>query len=171
MAEQDVMQEEMMKVGQPGKEHEMLAKHAGNWDVTMKASMNPDEPPAEIKGTSTAKMILGGRVLVEDFKAEMMGKPFEGHGMMGYGNFRNRWWHTWTDSWSTGLYYGEGTGTPDGRTLTLIGKSDRPMMNKKDVEMKGVYRFINDNEYIFETYDKGPDGKDVKTMELHYRRK
>jgi hypothetical protein len=163
--------EAWMKLAKPGKEHELLGRHVGEWNVTMKTWMSPGDPPTEHKGTATLKMILGGRVLMEDFRGDFMGMAFEGHGMMGYDNYRGRWWQTWMDNMGTGMYKGEGTASADGKTVTLIGKSDRPAQNRKDVEMKGVYRFPNDNEHIFETYDKGPDGKEIKTMEITYRRK
>jgi len=170
MTEQETMQE-WMKLAQPGKKHEMLKRHEGEWNVTMRSWMQPGEPPTEGKGTARYKMILGGRVMTEEFHGDFMGMPFEGHGMIGYDNYRGRWWQTWNDNMGTGIYKGEGTGSPDGKVITIIGKSDRPAQNLKDLEMKGIYRFPNDNLHIFETYDKGPDGKDIKTMEIEYRRK
>ncbi len=83
MSEQEMM-ETIARVSAPGKEHQLLKKMAGNWDVTLRTWMNPDEPPHEVKGTATIKMILGDRYLVEDFKTELMGQPYEGHGMMGF---------------------------------------------------------------------------------------
>jgi len=162
---------EAMAPAKLGKEHEMLAKSAGEWNVTMKTWMSPGDPPAESTGTARIKMILDGHILSEEFRGDFGGMKFEGFGMVGYDTFRNRWWQTWCDNMSTGIYWGAGTASPDGKTVTLIGKSDRPQQNRKDVEMKGIYRFISDNEHVFESYDKGPDGKDVKTMEIHYRRK
>ncbi|HEY3294129.1 MAG TPA: DUF1579 domain-containing protein [bacterium] len=169
MAEQETMQQEWIKRGTPGKEHQMLARHEGEWNVILRTWMNPDEPPSENKGTASYKMILGGRVLVEDFRGDFQGMPFEGHGMIGYDNNRGRWWQTWNDNMSTAIFKGEGTAGPDGKTITMTGKSDRP--DRKDVESKGVYHFASDNEHTFETYEKGPDGKERKTMEIHYRRK
>ena len=170
MADQETM-EAWMTLAKPGKEHEMLSRHAGDWNVTMKTWMNPGEPPAENQGTSRTQMILGGRYLAEAFRGDFNGMAFEGYGIIGFDNFRKRWWQTWMDNMSTSVYKAEGTASADGKTITISGKSDRAMQNRKDVEMKGVYRFISDNEYVFETYDVAPDGHDVKTMEIHYKRK
>jgi hypothetical protein len=170
MSEQETM-EAAKTLAKPGKEHELLRKHAGEWNVIIKTWMNPGEPPMENKGTSRTRMILDGRVLAEEFKGDFEGTPFEGYGMLGYDNYRNRWWQTWNDNWSTGIFHAFGTPGPDTRTVTMTGKSDRAMQDRKDVETKSVYRFLNDNEHVFETYDVAPDGHDIKTMEIHYRRK
>jgi hypothetical protein len=169
MSEQEMM-DAWTKTAATTKEHELLGKHVGQWDVVIRHWMNPAEPPSESTGTATLRMILGGRVLVEEFKSDMMGMPFEGHGMMGFDTFRGRWWQTWNDNMGTGIYKGDGPAGSDAKVVTMTGKTDRAAMNQKDVEMKGVYRFISDNEHVFETYDKGPDGKDIRTMEIRYTR-
>lgn len=170
MSEQETM-EAWMKLATPGKEHAVLGRQAGEWNVELTTWMNPAAPPTQGTGTASLKTILGGRVQIEEFHGDFNGMPFEGFGMMGYSNYRRKFWHTWTDNMGTGLYHGEGTASADGKVITMRGKSDRPAQNLKDVEMKAVYRFLNDNHHVFETYDIGPDGKDVRTMEIVYRRK
>jgi hypothetical protein len=170
MPEHEVM-EKWMVLAQPAKQHEMLKRTEGEWNVEMKMWMSPTEPPSEAKGTARYKMILDGRVMVEEFHATMMGQPYQGYGLMGYDNFTKKWWQTWCDSMGTGLFHAVGTESADGKTVTMSGKADRPSTGQKGVEMKTVTRIISDNHHVFETYDVGPGGKEVKTMELHYRRK
>jgi hypothetical protein len=170
MSEQELM-EAWVKSAAPAKEHQMLAKLAGDWNVEMITWMSPKDPPTTQKGTTRMKMILGGRVLTEEFVGDIKGQPYEGFGMMGYDKFNERYWQTWTDNMGTGLFHATGTATPDGRTITMKGKADRPMQKLKGVEMKTVYRILNDREHVFETYDTTPDGKEIKTMEIHYNKK
>ena len=169
MAEQEVMQE-WMKIAQPGKEHQLLAEHAGKWIMTMRASMAPEEHPAEGKGTSSIRSLLSGRIIAEEIHGQFGDMPFEGFGSMGFDNFRKKFWQTWSD-WMTGLYYAEGTVSADGKTLTFAGKMDRPEQNRKNVDTRTVYRFLDKDHFIFEMYTREPDGKELKGLEIDYRRK
>ena len=169
MPEQETMQE-WMKIAQPGKEHDLLARQAGEWKMTMRAWMSPNDPPMEGDGTSIVKSLLGGRILTEEVHAHFGDMPFEGFGTKGHDNFHNKWWQTWTD-WMTTLYYAEGTASADGKTVTMFGTADRPEQNRKNVERKTVNRFLDDNHHVFEMYEKGRDGKEIKMFEIDYRRK
>jgi len=148
----------------------MLARHEGNWQLTMRAWMSPNDPPMEGTGTSTIRSLLSGRILTEEVHGDMHGMPFEGFGTMGYDNFHRKYWQTWTD-WMTSLYHADGTGSPDGKTITFTGKMDRPEQGRKDVETRTVYRFLSNDRWIFEMHNKTPDGKEVKGFEIEYRRK
>jgi hypothetical protein len=58
----------------PGPEHDLLKKHVGTWDTTMKfAGM-------ESKGTATYKMELGGLWLTSTFEGDLFGTKFTGRG-------------------------------------------------------------------------------------------
>src|SRR5207248_2344903 len=62
----------------PGPEHELLKKHVGTWDLTMKFG------GMETKGTVTYKMELGGLWLASTLQSEFAGMKFEGRGMDSY---------------------------------------------------------------------------------------
>src|SRR5688500_16062582 len=64
----------------PGPEHDILKKDAGIWDATIQEMTEPGAPPKESKGVETNTLACGGLWLVTDFKGEMMGQPFQGHG-------------------------------------------------------------------------------------------
>ena len=85
-AEEKAMMDAYMKAGTPGKQHEELAKTVGSYDLAVKSWMAPGTPPTESKGTAERTMVLSGRVLAETVHGDMMGQPFEGHGMTGYDN-------------------------------------------------------------------------------------
>ena len=165
------MMEAWQKMAAPGKEHALLAKMAGNWEVAIKTWMEPGAPPSDGKGTATMKMILGGRTLIEEFKGDFGGMPFEGFGTIGFYNYRQKFWQTWTDNFGTGLWQANGTINKEGNAITFVGKSDRPAANLKDMEMKTIYRLLSDDHHIFETYDVDGKGTERKTMEIEYKRK
>ena len=69
----------------PGPEHELLKKHVGTWDLTMKFG------GMETKGTVTYKMELGGLWLASTLQSEFAGMKFEGRGMDSYDAGRKKY--------------------------------------------------------------------------------
>src|SRR6266849_3404508 len=67
----------------PGPEHAILKEQAGAWDATIESFMAAGQPPVLSKGAETGTMV-GDFWLVSEFKTDMMGQPFTGHGTMGY---------------------------------------------------------------------------------------
>jgi hypothetical protein len=59
----------------------------------------------------------------------MMGVPFVGHGMSGFGNVTGRFWSRRLDYFSTGLGVSEGT-------CDTMGVSEMFGLDKKGAEMK-----------------------------------
>lgn len=169
-----ISEEEMMKrwmeAGTPGSNHQLLGKYVGEFDVVSKMWMDPKQPPMESKGVCTHTMSYN-RTLNTHFKGDMMGMPFEGEGRMGYANFSKKFWMTWTDNLSTDLYWAEGTASEDGKTVTLIGKMDEPAMLVQDKDVKYVYKFIDENKYIMESWDEVGTPNEFKAMEITYARK
>lgn len=170
MSEQQTM-EAWMKAIAPGKEHEMLAKREGMWDVILKNRMGPDEPFMENRGTARLTMVLDGHALAEDFNGKMMDMDYHGYGMMGFDSFRKEWWQTWTDNVGTGIMVSRGKSGTDPMNPTLTGTMDNAMQNRKDVTVRSMYRFASDNEFLMEMWTTAPNGKEFKTMEIQYRRK
>ncbi len=170
MSEQDkAMMDAMMKAGTPGKQHEWLAKKAGSWTFTGKFWMNPAAPPMESSGTVERAMILDGRVLAETVKTTMMGAPFEGHGMTGYDNVKQQFWGTWNDNMSTTVMLSWGTCDDAGKCAFTTTATD-PMSGETRQTRMESWDESADKEH-FAAYDKSPDGKEFKTMELTYTRK
>src|SRR5207245_728697 len=107
--EQKAEMEAYTKAGTPGAPHQAMASSVGTYDLKIKSWHEPGGPAMEDTGTAKRTSTLGGRVLLEDFSASMMGSPFTGHGMRGYDNVTGKYWSTWNDSMSTGLMLSEGT--------------------------------------------------------------
>lgn len=153
----------------PGDVHAMLAKSSGKWNVETSMYMAPGAPPTVSKGTSVNKMILGGRYQVAEFKGTMMGQPFEGISTVGYDKHKNVYESTWVDNVGTGITKFTGTWDEATKSIHFTGKMMDPM-TKHEMDVKETFKIIDDNNQQMEMYYTGPDGKDVKMMEIKYTR-
>jgi hypothetical protein len=158
-----------MKAGTPGEQHKWLASLAGEYAVKTKNWPEPGAAPMEESGTATRRMILDGRVMVEDFKGTMMGSPFTGHGMSGYENATGRYWSSWTDSMSTGMMLSEGSCDAD-HACTFHGSWYDPVKKSK-VSSRMTTRWTSPTTELFEMYGPDRTGKEMKMMEITYTRR
>ena len=166
-AEEKAMMEAMMKAATPGKQHQMLAAMAGNWDFTARFWQDPAAPPSESKGSAERSMMMGGRVMAESVKGQFGGMAFEGYGLTGYDNVTGKWWGTWTDNMSTGVMTSTGSCDDQGN-CTFTGQYADPMTGQmKTSKMVSKHQADSEQHAMYEMRD----GKEVKTMELMYTRR
>jgi hypothetical protein len=166
-AEEKAMMEAMEKAAKPGKQHQWLVSLAGTWDFTTRFYTDPAAPPAESKGWAERSVMLGGRVVAEAVHGDFMGNPFEGYGITGYDNVTGKYWGTWSDNMSTGLMTSTGSCDEQG-TCTFTGSYADPMSGQmKTTKMVSKHTGDSEHHEFWETRD----GKDVKTMELDYKRR
>lgn len=167
--EMRAMMEAFQKAGAPGAEHRKLASLAGTYDLTIKSWHAPSGEPSTDTGTATRKMILGDRVMVEEVTSQMMGQPFTGHGMHGYDNVTGKHWATWNDSMSTGLMISEGS--CDAKLMCTFTGSYHDPVTKKPQTTRMTTRWTDANTEVFEMYAPGQDGKEMKMMEITYKKR
>jgi hypothetical protein len=129
----------------PGKEHELLKKMEGTWDVTTKMGGQ------ESKGTATYKMDLGGFWLLSTFEGEFGGAKFSGKGTDGYCPIKKKYTATWTDSMSPSMVVLEGTYDEKAKTLTLTGEGP-DMMTGKMAKYKSVTTLTDADSMVFSMY-------------------
>lgn len=167
--------EEMMAKWQeyatPGENHKALDQLVGNWDYTVKFWETPESEPSESTGTSEIEWILGGRYIQQTTKGMAMGQEFEGMGLMGYDNAKEEYVSVWVDNMGTGLM--TGTGTYDAATKTFEDKGtfSCPMEDEKDKPYRTVTTVNGPDQFTFEMFAAGPDGKEARMMEIVYMRK
>ena len=166
--EQKAEMEAYQKAGTPGPQHAALAKMAGTYDLSVKSWHGPGEPTIET-GTATRSMALDGRVMVEDVKSTMMGQPFTGHGMHGYDNVTGKHWSTWNDSMMTGVMLSEGDCDAAG-ACTFTGSWNDPV-TKAEVSARMTTKWTSPTVEVFEMHGPGPDGKEMKMMEITYTKR
>jgi hypothetical protein len=142
----------------------------GDWKIAGKFRMTPDAPWMESKSESHSEMIMDGRFLVQKVKGEpMMGMPtpFEGFGVTGYDNMKQKYQNVWMDNMGTMMMVSEGTCSSDGKEITYMSKMPDPMSGQ-DVDVKMVYKVESPGRHIMEMHSPGPDGKMFMNMELTY---
>jgi uncharacterized protein DUF1579 len=160
---------QMPPVPQPGPEHALLKGDAGTWDATVEVILPPGAPPVPAsKGTET-NTLMGGLWLVSDFKGDMMGSPFTGHGIAGWDPSKKKYVSVWTDSMSTSLMTGEST--YDAASKTMTGWMEGPDMTGKVTKTKLVTEYKDPDTRVFTMYGPGPDGKEVPGLRITYKRR
>jgi hypothetical protein len=162
--------EAYLKAAQPGPEHKRLEPLAGSWNVGVKMWMDPSKPPTESKGTAERKWILGGRFLQEAVKGEFLGQPFEGGGLTGYDNLQKKYIGVWVDNMSTGMSHSVGTADESGKVFTFTREDFDPVSGKK-VKSRDIIRIESEDKHSMDMFKEGPDGKEIKGMELVFTRK
>ncbi|MFC7300394.1 DUF1579 domain-containing protein [Cognatiluteimonas weifangensis] len=166
--EEAAMMQAYQQAGTPGAAHAALAKTVGDYTLSIRSWNAPDAPPTVETGTATRSMVLGGRVLVEQVQSQMYGQPFTGHGMHGYDNVTGKHWATWNDSMSTGLMVSEGS-CDDAGACSFTGSWNDPV-TKGRITTRMTSRWTSPTVEVFEMYGPGPDGQEMKMMEITYTR-
>ena len=169
-AEQKAMMEAWARFATPGEGHKALAGMVGTWDAEVTSWMEPGQPPTKSKGTSENRMVLGGRWVESKFTSEMMGQPFEGLGYTGYDNFKKKYIGTWQDNMSTAVMLSEGTFDAAGKVMTSTSTMDDPMTGKTST-IKMTTTIASPDHHVFEMWGPDPSGKNVKQMEIVYKRR
>jgi hypothetical protein len=153
---------------QPGPEHQKFAAAAGTWDAVVE-STGPDGKATQSKGISEQRIACGGLWLIDDFKAEFGGAPFEGHGVLGFDPQKGKYVQTWVDSMAASPMHMEGTFDAAGKALTMggmgIGEDGKPQ------PMRHVTTWQDADTYVFEMFVPGPGGKEIRVLKITYTRR
>jgi hypothetical protein len=120
----------------PGPEHAVFKMDVGTWDAIVEMVPGPGAPVQKSKGVETNRIGCGGLCLINDFKADVMGMPFEGHGVSTWDPAKKMYVGSWTDSMSTGLAIGEST--YDAKAKKWTGTMEGPDMTGKIVKSRSV---------------------------------
>ncbi len=163
------MMELWKKLGTPGQPHKVFASLAGSWTTQTKEWTEPGKPPTVSSGTAEMKMLLGGRFLYQEYHGQMMGQPFSGIGIDGYDNITQKYVTAWMDSMGTGIFMMEGTGSPDGKTISLAGSHPEP--GGGIMTHRAVWTLVDENSQTFEMFGTHHGDQERKIMEIVYTRK
>lgn len=158
------------KIGAPSRAHRKLDRFVGVWAARMSVWMDPARPPMTSEGTLEQRWILDGRFLQQTYRGEFMGRPFSGVGYIGYDNSLKKYLSTWMDSAGTTIDTRSGTFDGEDRTLTLTGEIE-DYVRGRIIPVSQRIVILGPSEFVFETWEPGPDGADVKVMEVRYTRK
>jgi hypothetical protein len=162
---------EMMKLAQPGPEHEELAKYAGTWECDVTLAMAPGAEPLRQTATVAARPILGGRFLQVETSGDVMGQPFESLTVFGFDRRHGQWTMVGFDT--LGTYWVSATGErgEDG-VIRMHGRDDDPMGAQvfvNELRLQGDDAFSSS----LHVTQLGPQTFDepFKMVEVKYRRR
>jgi hypothetical protein len=159
----------MIKHGTPGPEHKKLEPLVGSWAHHGKCWMDPSAPPTEFKGTTDRKWVLDGRFVLDETRSEFNGAPFHGVGYTGYDNALKQYKGLWLDNMSTSIMTSSGTADASGKVFTHYSENI-DCTTGKPCKGRDVTTIISNDEHTTVMY-KIDGGKEIKCMEIHYKRK
>lgn len=171
--QQTAMMEEWLKLAEPGPQHAEMAKAEGEWHQANTSWMYPGAEPSKSTSTSKLKSVLGGRYIIEktsgawEINGEQM--PFEGMGIHGFDNAKQKYVFAWIDSMGTMIMTGEGTADESGKVITYY--SEMPNPEGGTMRMKSVATKIDNDHQKFEMFMQMPDGSWFRHMEMIQNRK
>ncbi len=156
----------------PGEAHKVLADIKGNWKTVSQMWQTAGGKPETSKGTSSFKTILGDRWLQQEFKGMAMGKSFQGVGMVGYDNVKQKYITNWYDSMSTALTQSEGDFDATTKTFKDKGNMSSPIAPSKTQAFRSEWQMVNKNKMVFSMFGSDPvaGGPEFKMMEIVYTR-
>lgn len=147
----------------PGPEHAVLKKLVGTWDAEVEFQ------GSKSKGSMVFKEGPGGLWFINDFKGEMGGMKFEGHGVNGYDPQKKKYVGVWTDSMTPSVVPIEGTYDPATKTMTETMTVVGPTGQAE--KMENVTVFKSDDEHVWTMHGVGPNGAKQKMMSITYTRR
>lgn len=165
--EEQAMMEAWIEAATPGEPHVRLAENVGDYTITVKAWTDPAGEPEVTEGTASYEMIMDGRYLQETVVGSMMGQTFRGFGLTGYDNVRQRYWSTWVDNMSTGTMVAHGDYDPEAGGLVMHSEYPDPVTGEMK-KVRTLTRRQDDGRIVFEWFEPGEGGGEVKTMEIVY---
>ncbi len=168
--EQQAMMEAWQKASTPNDKHrQLISEFEGTWNARMTAWMDPSAPPMVESGKSVHTAVLGGRQLRMDYSGHFMGQPYEGVGYTGFDNVTGKYFSTWSDNMSTGLFVAQGSYDPATKLYTYHATMNDPTQDGAPVPVRETMRFIDKDHAVFEMYETR-DGKERKSMQIEYER-
>jgi hypothetical protein len=162
--------EAWLKAGKPGPQHAMLAKLIGDWTAEAEITMAPGAPPTKTPAACTYESMFEGRFIVQRYKSTFMGQAFEGYGMWGFDNTAKQYVSYWIDSMGTMALISKGKAGDDPKVITVGGDYSDPMTGGAKAS-RNVITIHNDDSHTMEMFEKGADGKEVRTLVIRYTRK
>ena len=160
------MWKQMTERAAPVEEHTKLAALAGTWDADITCSCS-DNGEQQSKGAMATESVLGGRVLLSKFKADVGGHPMEGIELQGYDKEKKQYWTVWCDSMGTSYLRFAGTRNADGNVALTSDEYD--CLGTKCVA-NTVTKVADADHMSFDMVSSSP-GQPEQKMQIRYTRR
>lgn len=152
------------------KEHQLLSKFAGEWEVQSEGTLGPGQPQMKCEGTMKGRM-LGEFWIVIEVDNSMAGTRVQAVQTIGYDSSKKKYVGTWVDSMLNYMWKYEGSVDQAGKTLTLDADGPSYLTEGKSAKFRDSYEFKSDDHIVASTSMRGEDGKWVTFMTGEMKRK
>jgi hypothetical protein len=155
----------------PGEMHEHLNQGTGVWHGKNTMWMMPGAEPLTSESTTTVTSIMDGRYVNVEVSGEMPGMGrYNAVGFCGYDNVSQQFVANWIDNHSTGIMYGVGTLSPDGKTLEWNYTFNCPI-TKKPTIMREIETITGDDTKTLDMFSTDPkSGEEYQMMRIELTR-
>ncbi len=164
----------MARYGSPGEHHKHLEALVGDWTYTLEWWEYPGAETQKDTGTVESMWALGGRFVLQHVMGnEPMpgGSVFEGHGCIGYDNFREEYTSVWISNMGTGISTSRGSVDEAGKVFTFWGAHDDIMTGERDKPIRETTTIVDRNTHTIEWFSKDAAGEEFKSGRLVFTRK
>ncbi len=151
----------------PDEHHTLLEPLVGKWSTQAKQWLGGPKPETTT-GHAEVKSILGGRFVEEHYDSVLLGKPYQGQGVIGFDTRTKKFVSTWIDTWGTWITVEEGAADATGKVLTLTAQ-DYDAATGKTRPIKFVYDIDGNDHHVMRVYET-IEGKETLTMEVDYKK-
>jgi hypothetical protein len=158
------------KVRAPGPEHALLSGLAGDWDVSI--HFHGGDEAFETGAVAAARLVHGGRFLLERLEGEMYApdeegrmrpEPYTSTRLLGYDRFKNAWVGAFVENQNTHLLTFSGVEAPpaEDRELVLFGLGDEPMLDLSGTTLRHVLRVDDRDRHAWEVSAMAAGGRKI----------
>jgi len=169
ISQDDGAQEEAHQLAEPGPEHWLLEKLAGEWEGTTDIYRGPGIELANLASATSNEMITGKRFLLCRTRIGPKNE-LERVTVLGFDRRRSRYTVVQFESFGTNYVTAEGTWDPEQQEIVLRGEDEDPQLSSL-ATFQFVLQLAEDDEYSFRILADAPDGTQVQMMKTVFRRK
>ncbi len=149
----------------PSDFHRHFDFFVGSWDTHVTLYGPPGSRPVTTEGTAEYRWILDGHYLESVYRGDLGGAPFEGRGLDGFDTATGKYFNVWIDNRRTGLSYGFGHFSADGKSIESFEEVFNPRTRQNE-EFRVVLEQVDANTFQNLVLHRLPDGSERQTVKL-----
>jgi hypothetical protein len=166
----EISEEEIWRqASKPSAAHQVLRSLTGKWETRSMYWAHPGAVQSVSRGEAEVRSLYEGRFIQEDLSGRILGRPFQGLGIMGHDNIRNRYTSFWIDSLGTTMSFAEGTYDPARKIFEFRGSFVDPV-TRKTTPTRSVVSVPDRHLHRLEVFVPQGKSKEFKTLDVEYTR-
>jgi len=169
ISQDEAARQEAQELTQPGPEHWLLEKLAGEWEGSTDIYRGQGIELVNLASVSTNEMVAGKRFLL--CRARIGPKDeVERITVLGFDRRRARYTAVQFESFGTGYVTAEGSWDAEKEEIVLRGQDEDPQLGTL-ATFRFVLHVAGEDEYSFRILADAPDGTEIQMMKTVFRRK